>query len=462
MQPNLLIPLGDGVLTTHRRNTRARQKTLLADWSPEGELAVVRTDNAKSWLEFPFGTVLYETTERVGGMRVSPDGRVVAFAERAAGYGGQWTASVIDRTGNKTVLADDWPGEATALAWSPDGKEIWYETGSAGDNVLKAVSMDGSRREVGRFLAQFRLLDVAPDGRVLVRRNRWRVGIGGVPPGQSQERDFSWLDASEINDISPDGTTLLITEYGEGGNLDSWSVFLRKTNGEPAVLLGEGMALALSPDGSKALTMRRGRSPQLVVLPTGPGQTLALPTGGIRDFSGATWMPDGERIVFSGSAGSEPPRCYIQDLAAGAPRPITPPGTRFLLGMAPVSPDGRWIVVGSGTPWSGVGGSSSGGLTVYPLDGGEARPVAGEPGDLVIRWDADNRTIFVSRRVHDLGLTRVLRIDTVTGDEEVFKELSLNDPAGLLSLYSVQIADDLRSYYYSYARNLSDLYLIEG
>jgi len=36
------------------------------------------------------------------------------------------------------------------------------------------------------------------------------------------------------------------------------------------------------------------------------------------------------------------------------------------------------------------------------------------------------------------------------------------DPAGIVNLWSAHVGPDERSYYYSYMRNLSDLYLVEG
>jgi hypothetical protein len=57
---------------------------------------------------------------------------------------------------------------------------------------------------------------------------------------------------------------------------------------------------------------------------------------------------------------------------------------------------------------------------------------------------------------------KVYRVELATGRREVWKEIQPADPAGLLDLYGVQISRDGKSYYYSYIRNLSDLYLVEG
>src|SRR5262249_32240143 len=58
-----------------------------ADWSPDGsQLAVVRRTGGKYTIEFPLGTVRYETTAGISRVRVSPDGRRLAFNEKGFGF----------------------------------------------------------------------------------------------------------------------------------------------------------------------------------------------------------------------------------------------------------------------------------------------------------------------------------------------------------------------------------------
>ena len=53
-----------------------------ADWSPDGgTLAIVHDQGSKDLLEYPIGTVLYETAGYVSDPRVSPDGTRVAFMD---------------------------------------------------------------------------------------------------------------------------------------------------------------------------------------------------------------------------------------------------------------------------------------------------------------------------------------------------------------------------------------------
>src|SRR5262249_21240342 len=139
-------------------------------------------------------------------------------------------------------------------------------------------------------------------------------------------------------DLSADGRTLLFYEWGTATK-GTYVTYIRQTDGSEAVRLGEGKALALSPDGKWALTMKDTQPKQLVLLPTGPGEAKVLPHGRIEDYYAVTWFPDNQRILFAGEGADHIPRSYIQDVNGGEARPILPEGTIAML----VSPDGRRI-----------------------------------------------------------------------------------------------------------------------
>jgi len=63
---------------------------------------------------------------------------------------------------------------------------------------------------------------------------------------------------------------MLIEEDGDGGG-PNYSVYLRKTDGSAAVRLGEGRAIALSPDSAWVVTrVAADDSAQTHVAATGP------------------------------------------------------------------------------------------------------------------------------------------------------------------------------------------------
>ena len=143
-----------------------------------------------------------------------------------------------------------------------------------------------------------------------------RGGMAVLAPGQTLEQDLNWLDASFPVDLSRDGRTILFWEVGVGGGARG-SVYLRSTSGSPAVRLGDGVAVALSPDGKWALTRGPGPSPYLDLLPTGAGQVRRIEHPGTIYFS-ARWTPQSARVAVRAQETNRSPRIYLLDLDNGA------------------------------------------------------------------------------------------------------------------------------------------------
>ena len=111
-----------------------------ADWSPDGStLAIVHDLGTKDRLEYPIGTVLYETAGYVSDLRVSPDGTRVAFMDHQARFDDRGWVKVVDTARNVTTLAGEFWGEE-GLAWSRDGAT----------RVLCRQRSASRRREPGR------------------------------------------------------------------------------------------------------------------------------------------------------------------------------------------------------------------------------------------------------------------------------------------------------------------------
>ena len=423
---------------------------LFADFAPDGQLGVARMVDRRVRVELPVGKVLYETPDQIASFRISPtDGRI-AFSKRPFGFGGEWQIMTVNRDGSKIGLGTHRSGDRLNLVWSPDGDAVWYDEGWPAGATIRALTPSGAESIVQHAPVALQLLDVSEDGRALVSRVHARAATNCLAPGQKAERDLSWFDASEVDDITSDGETILMTEFGEGGGLGRWGVYLRKTSGEPAVRLGDGQAFALSPDGKMALTMSLGTPPEVVLLPTGAGEPIRIRNDDITNYEAMDWMPDGRQFVFAGSASGHGVRCYIQGIDGGEPRPITPEGYRFWLGHKAVSPTGEWIAVEADGPPS-----------LFPIEGGEAREIPGvEPEDSFVAWSADGGSIFVTA---DAEVPQsIYRVDLATGKRSLWKTLAPADPVGVFEIWSVQLSADEQSYCYTYARNISDLYLVEG
>src|SRR5262249_53070502 len=142
------------------------------------ELAVVRRVEGKVRLEYPVGKILYETDHDISSGRGSRDGKRIAFFEHPTFPAAGTVVRVADR--NRGVLSQDWAISSGGIAWSSDGKEVWFTAEKLGETfnqALYAVTLEGRRREVTSVPGELRLLDVAPDGRALMARWDRRVGI---------------------------------------------------------------------------------------------------------------------------------------------------------------------------------------------------------------------------------------------------------------------------------------------
>ena len=247
-------------------------------------------------------------------------------------------------------------------------------------------------------------------------------------------------------DISHDAKLLLFLElsYGQGRNT---SIYLRRTDGSPAVLLGYGNRPSISPDGKwvSAIGLDPAQS-TLFLLPTGAGETTPLTRPGLHYLS-AEWFPSGGQILFSANEAGKPPRTYVQDALGGAPKAITPEGFKGSL----LSPDGNSMVT-----------VNAGKYHVYPVAGGDPRPIEGlEPGDRPLHWAADGRHIFVQRAVADDTAIELYRLDESNGTKELWKRIGPADPVGV-RMANVVVTPDGKSYAYSYQRDVSNLYLVTG
>ncbi|MBI3664908.1 MAG: serine/threonine-protein kinase [Acidobacteria bacterium] len=420
-----------------------------ADWGPAGaNLAVVREVSGRSRLEFPIGKVLYETAGWISHARLSPKGDLIAFVDHPVQGDDGGAITIVDLAGKKSTLSRGWLS-AQGLAWSPKGAEVWFTATRFGSSrALYAVSVNGRERAVARLAGMLTLHDISRDGRALLSRENRRRGLEVLPPGETKERDLSWLDSSLVRDISPDGKTVLFGESGEGGGA-TYAVYVRKTDGSPAVRIGEGSAQALSPDGKWVLSITsQSSSPQLVLFPTGPGESIPLERQGI-NYQAASWFPDGKRILIMGNEPGHPVRFYVHDLETGKLRAITPEGVAGP--RVSVSPDGKLFAARG----------ADGKLALYSVEGGQPRAIPGlAPGDVPSQWSPDGRSLYVYQRTELPA--KVYRLDLATGRKELWKQFMPADPAGIDGLAPILRTPDGKSHVYSYTRQLSELYLVEG
>jgi Tol biopolymer transport system component len=417
-----------------------------ADVTPSGTIAVVTKMGGKYRLEYPMGTVLYETAGWISHPRVSPDGTQVAFLDHPIPIDDRGSVEMVDKTGHVTTLSSGWD-TVRGLAWSAHGNEVWFTAGG-GVRALYAVSLTGQVRNLLQVPGSLLLQDVAPDGRVLMTRDEARLEMMGQPPGETSERNLTWFDWTLPTDLSTDGKTVLFCEEGNAGG-SNYTAFARGTDGSPAVRLGEGQTEGLSPDGQQALAITF--NPEgLYLLPTGAGDKQQLPTGALAGLDHAFFLPDGKHVIFNANEPGRAGRAFEEDLPGSTPQPLTPEGVT-IDAYRPVSPDGRFVFVSV----------ADGGHALYPLAGGALVPVTGiDPDEWVSGFTADGKALYVGP--NSGTPVPVSLVDVATGTRTLWRKIGPSDPAGVEAVRQLRVSADGKAYVYSYHRSLSDLYLVTG
>jgi len=213
-----------------------QERVIGADWSPDGsELAVVHAGR-KSRLDYPLGKTLTQSEGRFAHPRVSPRGDLVALFEWL-----DWPCAVVvvDRKGRKRSLTGYDYRLCMGLAWSPDGREVWFTGLDKGGTMnVRAVTLEGRERVVHANPGHLSLRDISPKGDVLLVRVTDTFSVYARVPGMEEERNFSWLGNSYSMDLSADGKMLLLGNYASPAGLAP--MFLRPTDGTAAIRLGEG------------------------------------------------------------------------------------------------------------------------------------------------------------------------------------------------------------------------------
>ena len=100
------------------------ENVVQADFAADGRIAVVRSERGRARLEFPIGTLLYETAGWLFSPRVSPDGKRIAFQEHPLHDDNRgWPAVVEVASKVKRNLTPE-QTSLSGLAWAPNGQDV--------------------------------------------------------------------------------------------------------------------------------------------------------------------------------------------------------------------------------------------------------------------------------------------------------------------------------------------------
>jgi Tol biopolymer transport system component len=401
-----------------------------ADWTPDGtQLVVARTEAGRSRLEFPLGHVVFEAQGWVSHPRVSPDGRRVAFVHHTLPADTAGLAMVVDASGATETWSPAFD-ELLGLAWEPDGKSLLMTGSLRGSLDFLWRGRRGKEPElVYASTGNLLLADLARDGRALVIQTDWRQEIE-VLTRDGMHRSVEWLDWGLLGGISADGSKVLMAENGKGA-LGGWILLLRDVAQPAPVKLGAGPPIALSADGRWAVSFDAAEPPNLVLVPTGPGEPRPLPPSGLARIDRGAFFPDGRRLALVGwkNLGGAP-AAFVYDSSTGSTQQVTP---QQVFDSVVVSPDGQQVAIAT----------TEGTVAAYSLDGKETFHVdAWATRFRVAGWLDDGSLLAFTP--WELP-ARLERYDPRTGKTSLVRTFAPLDSAGVAGITRLRITPDGRA-----------------
>ena len=419
------------------------------DWAANGEsMAAVRyvPENHHWRLEYPVGKVLFDSINWISHPKISADGKSVAFADHEnPGGDDEGSVAVIGPDGKEKKLSSGWTS-VEGILWSPAGDEIWFTSSESGSAANPhAVTLSGKLRTITNVPGGMWLEDLR-DGVALTVTHQQRIGIRGLEPGGKQERELGWFGWSIVRDISRDGRKIVFEEEGDGGGAN-YTVFLRDTDGSPPARIGEGLAVAISPDAKWVITQPPKGGP-LSLVPTGAGEAKQLTHDAI-SYGSVSWLSDGKHLLASGIEAGHGTRDYLIDLGDGTSKPITPEG---VVGVH-LSPDGKsTAVLGPEGKWG-----------IWPLDGGGIHLIPGLDSTYSVNgWSPDGGSLYAGSNRMSEKTAKVYRVNTVTGKMELWRTFGAEGAVGVTQVGVPRFSSDNRAYAYVYSRVLSQAFVVTG
>jgi Tol biopolymer transport system component/tRNA A-37 threonylcarbamoyl transferase component Bud32 len=422
-----------------------------ADWSPAGDsMAVVRyvPENGHWRLEYPIGKTLIDSIDWMSHPRISADGKRLAFIDHENNGGddeGSIAVIPTDGKGEEKKLSSGWES-IEGLVWSPDANELWFAaTKSGSGDEPHAVSLSGKERSITNVPGGMWLEDLR-NGTVLAVAQHQRIGIKGLAPGAKEERELGWFGWSLLHDISRDGHKILFTEAADGGG-PNYTVFLRDTDGSPPLKIGEGAGMSISPDGKWAIT-KSARGGPLTLVPTGAGEPRAITHDSV-NYSEASWLADGKRLLAAGIEPGHGIRDYLIDVSTGDSKAITPEGVAGVK----LSPDSNSVAVRT----------ADGNRAIWSLETSTLHPIPNwDPNYYVAGWLPDGTSVYAVSERAGAKDANVYKVNTITGKKDLWKAFAEQAGAGRTGIGGIRISKDGNAYAYLYVQVLSQAYVVTG
>ena len=286
-------------------------------WSPDGRSISFHqtTFPGELWVMPAEGGRPQRLLDRVpgGGQPAwSPDAREIAFIQR--GTEGELEIWRMAASGGDAVqvtwgamVHTWWP----RLSWSPDGKQLAFESIRGGDRDIWTVPLAGGEPDRVTVTSELetRGQSWSPDGDRIVYaihgEDEWALRV--VPAsGGPAENLFSWEGYISSPKWSPDGEKIAfvssLDRHLEETGMPSFNVWVLTIESGETEWLCEGFSPSWSPDGTRLCFVQgflKEENNDIWTIPASGGEpTRLLQTPDIEETLTA-WSPDGERILFT-------------------------------------------------------------------------------------------------------------------------------------------------------------------
>jgi tRNA A-37 threonylcarbamoyl transferase component Bud32 len=422
-----------------------------ADFSPSGDLAVVRCLQGHFRLECPAGKVRLERGTFLNTPRYSQDGHFLAFLEcpqQDLGMDGL-SIQVLDLdTGSLRTLPQR--GRFQGLAWRGGDLVTVRRTGRGSCEVL-AFAKDGQVRKLAEAPGNWALQDADRRGRLLLSETNIENTIRVWSP-TLQPQDLSVRGGGNLFGLTPDGRRVLIQASAPSrqGNQDP-TLYSREVAGGLPTFLGHGSAGALSQDGAWLAVVEPGSRVAIGLMPTGSkGMARRLEIPELDGLLELRWTLDGHRILAAGHAKDRPSRIWLLDLLGGAPKPVTPEGVTCSEDWLRLSPDGHFLVAEEDRRLV---------LADLTAPSRPPRPIPGLGiGEFTAGWSQDSRKVFVWKQ-GPLPL-EIASLDVASGERRPLFSLTAEDQGQILT--NPFVSPDGRVLAANLVKLPSNLFLLEG
>jgi hypothetical protein len=279
-------------------------------------------------------------------------------------------------------------------------------------------------------------------GNWLVTRDDVEWMIIAKTHGASGVRDVSWLDGSLQPKISADGKLLAFTDQGTlSGAL--YGAMIRKSDGSPAIRLGDGNIRHISPDNRWVIADIPTSPRQYRLYPTGAGSFRPVAWPKLESVTAVGFLRDGKSLYVCGHEPNRANRCYRSDLEGGEITPVTPDS---IVGFP--NSDASVVAALRNNKW-----------WLYPTSGA-SREIPGMTNG-PLRWSPDDAALWVFRN-GPRRQRRVDRVDVMTGRSSPLFTIEELDGVATPFIGNLSVADDGRSYVYFTASYSSLLFSVEG